>query len=223
MLFGCQDATLYCLNAASGELAWKHEIQDQIRCSPTLVEGRAFLAGCDGQLHIVDVTKGAGLSSIPINSPTGVTPAVQEDRMSTSERKAARCSVSTGRSHAWSGLTSDERASATHSQFSGRHRSAVVDRRSHRSKSRHLPPRPADVLWTFPTKQRVDSSPVIVGQRVFVASADGRFYALDLQSGEELWQYRSGRRLYRLARRGGRRLVIANDEGLVYCFGKAEK
>ena len=77
VLFGSQDATLYCLNAASGELVWKFEIQDQIRCSPTLVEGRAFLAGCDGQLHIVDVDEGTGLSSVPINAPTGVTPAVQ--------------------------------------------------------------------------------------------------------------------------------------------------
>ena len=48
VLVGSQDATLYCLNAKTGSLVWKHMIEDQIRCTPTIVENRAFLAGCDG-------------------------------------------------------------------------------------------------------------------------------------------------------------------------------
>ena len=45
VLIGSQDATLYCLNADSGKLVWKHAIDDQIRCTPTVVENRAFVAG----------------------------------------------------------------------------------------------------------------------------------------------------------------------------------
>ena len=33
-------------------------IGDQIRCSPTVVDGRALVAGCDGKLHIVDLDDG---------------------------------------------------------------------------------------------------------------------------------------------------------------------
>ena len=58
VLFGSQDATLYCLNADKGELVWKYTIEDQIRCSPTVVENRCFVAGCDGKLHIIDLDKG---------------------------------------------------------------------------------------------------------------------------------------------------------------------
>jgi len=32
-------------------------------------------------------------------------------------------------------------------------------------------------VWTFPTKGRIDSSPVVVGDRVFVGSLDGNLYA----------------------------------------------
>ena len=42
-LFGSQDATLYCLNAKTGELQWKHQIGDQIRCSPT-VDSRSLFS-----------------------------------------------------------------------------------------------------------------------------------------------------------------------------------
>ena len=44
-------------------------------------------------------------------------------------------------------------------------------------------------LWTFMTNGRVDSSPVVAGDRVFVASMSGLIYALSLDSGEVLWQY----------------------------------
>ena len=63
-------------NAPSGEEAWKYQIEDQIRCSPTIVEGRAFLAGCDGKLHVIDLEKGEAIGTVPIESPTGCTPAV---------------------------------------------------------------------------------------------------------------------------------------------------
>ncbi len=69
VLFGSQDATLYCLNAETGKLAWKYEIADQIRCCPTIVEDRAFVAGCDGQLHIIDLQAGKEIAAVNIESP----------------------------------------------------------------------------------------------------------------------------------------------------------
>ena len=48
-------------------------------------------------------------------------------------------------------------------------------------------PKNGEVLWDFATKGRVDGSPVIVDNRVFVGSADGRIYGLDLKTGQELW------------------------------------
>ena len=51
VLVGSQDATLYCLKISDGSLVWKHSIADQIRCSPTIVANRCFLAGCDGKLQ----------------------------------------------------------------------------------------------------------------------------------------------------------------------------
>ena len=37
---------------------WNHQIGDQIRCSPTVIQDRCFLAGCDGKLHVIDLANG---------------------------------------------------------------------------------------------------------------------------------------------------------------------
>jgi hypothetical protein len=70
VLFGSQDSKLYCLNAVSGEVVWKFAIQDQIRCMPTVVGDRSFVAGCDSTLHIIDLNEGKEAAGVPIEAPT---------------------------------------------------------------------------------------------------------------------------------------------------------
>ena len=82
-----------------------------------------------------------------------------------------------------------------------------------------LNPANGDELWTFATKQRVDSSPVIVGKRVFIGAADGRLYALDLKTGKELWEYQAAGGFTGSPAVADGKLVIATDRGAVYCFG----
>jgi outer membrane protein assembly factor BamB len=65
----------------------------------------------------------------------------------------------------------------------------------------------------------VDGSPVVVGDRVFIGSVDGRLYALDVSSGREVWRFETGGALLASPSVAGRRLVIGNDEGDLFCFG----
>ena len=43
--------------------------------------------------------------------------------------------------------------------------------------------------WTFRTRGRVDSSPVLAGDRLVFGSEDGRLYVLDAGTGQETWSY----------------------------------
>ncbi|MFM9010139.1 MAG: PQQ-binding-like beta-propeller repeat protein [Planctomycetota bacterium] len=85
VLVGSQDASLACLDAAAGTVLWKHSIADQIRCSPTVARTadgeRIFIAGCDGKLHVIDAADGEETGTVPIDGPTGTTPAVAGDRV----------------------------------------------------------------------------------------------------------------------------------------------
>ena len=75
-------------------------------------------------------------------------------------------------------------------------------------------------VWTFATKQKVDSSPVICGDKVVVGSEDARIYILALADGKELWSYELGGGVVASPAVCGGRIVIGTDEGKVYCFGE---
>ena len=85
-----------------------------------------------------------------------------------------------------------------------------------------IDPRTGDLLWSFATKQRVDSSPVLVGERAFVGSSDGRMYAIDSRTGKKVWEYEAAGGFSSSPAVADGRLVIASDRGTIYCFGKKE-
>jgi outer membrane protein assembly factor BamB len=74
--------------------------------------------------------------------------------------------------------------------------------------------------WTFATKSGIDSSPVIVGERVFIGAGDGRLYGLNLTNGEKVFEYEAGGGGFSASPAVAEgRLVIGNNDGELFCFG----
>jgi outer membrane protein assembly factor BamB len=217
VLFGSQDAHLYCLNAESGKLVWKFAINDQIRCMPTVVGDRSFVAGCDSILHIIDLTKGAEAAGVPIEAPTGVTPAVHGDNVYFGTEGGAMFAVN------WKDAKvtwkAEDQASSNPYRSSPAVQDGFVVVGSRNRRVLALDPRTGEEKWSFATKQRIDSSPVIVGDRIFVGAADGRLYALTLKDGKQLWEYQGTGGFTGSPAVADGKLVIATDRGVVYCFG----
>jgi outer membrane protein assembly factor BamB len=217
VLFGSQDAKLYCLNAESGKLVWKFEIQDQIRCMPTVVGDRSFVAGCDSLLHIVDLTTGTEAASVPIGSPTGVTPAVLGNVVYFSTMGGTLFGIDWKEAKVVWQIEDKTSQQEVRSSPAVQEGILVIGSRDRRVQAHD--PKTGDSVWSFPTRQRVDCSPVIVDQRVFVGAVDGRFYALDLKTGKELWQYQAAGGFMGSPAVADGKLVVTTDRGNVYCFG----
>jgi outer membrane protein assembly factor BamB len=60
----------------------------------------------------------------------------------------------------------------------------------------------------------------VAGQRVYFGSADGRVYALALDSGDLVWKHDTGGGISASPAVAQGRLVIGNENGVLYCFGK---
>jgi outer membrane protein assembly factor BamB len=73
--------------------------------------------------------------------------------------------------------------------------------------------------WTFTTRARVESSPLVAGNRVFVGSNDGVLYELDLASGRKVWEFAAGAPLSASPAAVPGALVIGSQDGVLYCFG----
>jgi outer membrane protein assembly factor BamB len=217
VLVGSQDATLYCLDAKSGKEKWKFQIADQIRCSPTVVENRCFLAGCDGKLHIVDLDKGEAVADVPIDSPTGSTPAARGDMVYFGNEGGVFFGVNWKEAKTIWTFQDDKRSQAFRGSAAVTSDAVIIGGRD--KMVRAFEPMSDKVKWSFQTRARVDASPVVVGDRVFIAVADGRIYALGLTDGKEQWKYEGGGGFAGSPAVADGKLVIANDEGVVFCFG----
>ncbi|MGB6045520.1 MAG: PQQ-binding-like beta-propeller repeat protein [Pirellulales bacterium] len=222
VLIGSQDGTLYRFGGKDGKILWKYTIEASggIQCSPTLAKDRAFVCGCDNKLHVIDVEKGESIATMDVGSPTLATPAILGDNIFFGTEGSQVVGIdSRGPTLLW-------RYEHPKRKMSYRSSAAVTDELvviGGRNKAvEALDVKTGERQWTFPTRGRVDSSPVIAGNRVFVGSADGRLYGLDLKTGEENWSYDAGGGFVASPAIANGRLVIGNQDGILFCFGKKE-
>jgi outer membrane protein assembly factor BamB len=218
VLFGSQDGHLYCLQAESGELVWKYDSSDQIRCSPTIVEDFTFVAGCDGQLHVIDLQQGKQVRSVELDGPTGATPAASGDMLFVGTESGAFFGIDWRAGETRWKYVNPQRAGAYRGSAAVAQGLVFVGSRDRMVHAFDL--QSGEERWSFPAGARVDSSPVVVGQRVFVGAGNGRLYALDSSTGRQQWQFEAGGSITAAPAVAAGRLVIGTDDGVVYCFGE---
>lgn len=76
-------------------------------------------------------------------------------------------------------------------------------------------------LWRYATGGKVDSSPLVVGETVYVGSDDRGLYGLEASSGNLSWTYRTGGKVSGSFFAGGGLLLIGSNDGWLYAFGAA--
>ncbi len=229
VLVGSQDASLSCLAAADGTLLWKHSIADQIRCSPTVADTdagpRVFLAGCDGKLHVLDAADGTERATVAIDGPTGTTPAAVAGKVYFGTEGGfffaidfLKGDVAWRKSSAQPGQSYRSSAAITDTVAIVGTRGRAVEAFALTDGSR---------VWRHPTRGKVDGSPVVVTavpaggpprSVAIFADAAGRIAAVDAASGEGVWEFDAGGGFSAGPAVAAGRLVIASDDGTVWCF-----
>lgn len=219
---GSQDASLACLNLADGSLVWKHAIADQIRCSPTIADGRVFIAGCDGKLHVVDATTGTPVAAVPIDGPTGTTPAAAGGRVFFGTEGGTFFGIDVqGAAVAWK-MAPAVNAQAYRSSAALADGLAIVGSRGKAVETFALDDGTRG--WRRSMRGKVDAAPVILatgdGSRrvALVADMAGRIAALDAATGEPAWEFDAGGGFSAGAAVAAGRVVLASDNGTIWCF-----
>jgi outer membrane protein assembly factor BamB len=222
LLVGSQDASLACLALADGAVTWKHSIADQIRCSPTVVEGHVLIAGCDGKLHVIDAATGTETAAVPIDGPTGTTPAAADGRVYFGTEGGTFFGIDLR-----AGAVAWKMAPAVNGQ-AYRSSAAIADgvvivgTRGKAVETFAL----ADGArgWRRGMRGRVDASPIVLplaeggGLAAVVADAAGRIAVLDAATGEPAWEFDAGGGFSAGAAAAAGRVVLASDDGVVWCF-----
>ncbi|MBI4606746.1 MAG: PQQ-binding-like beta-propeller repeat protein [Planctomycetes bacterium] len=225
VLFGSYDAHLYCVSAKDGKVLWRHRTEGPVHATPALVEGRTFVAGCDEQLRAVSASDGKELAVLAMGAYSAASPAVSGERLVVGTFGAQVLCVDWKASKvAWTYKHPEKEFPFYSSPAVGPLQEKQVVVVGGRDKLVHaIALEDGKPLWTFPTRARVDASPVIVGNRVIAASLDGNVYLLDLETGKEVWKFVAGSAVAASPAVGEGRLVISSEDGVVHCFDVTPK
>lgn len=218
-LVGSQDGYLYCLAISDGKMLWKYQNPDQIRCFPTVIGDRIFVAGCDGALHQLDAVRGTLLRSTPLEAPTGNAPAVLDSLLfvGTEGRKLLAIDWRKGEI-AWKYPSNDEAVSASiRSSVAIRSDLGVV---ATQNKTVHgFLPQSGEIVWQTSVRSRLEASPVLCENRIYLGGMDGRLYILDAFTGKLLHDDTLGGRIAAAVAIADGRLFVGNDNGQLFCLG----
>ncbi|HET9362605.1 MAG TPA: PQQ-binding-like beta-propeller repeat protein, partial [Vicinamibacterales bacterium] len=164
VLIGSYDAHLYGLDAKSGQLKWKFETNGMVHATPAIHDGMAFIAGCDSVLRAIRVADGKEVYQIEAGAYTGASPLITNNRAYFGTFNNEVLAFDLGRRRRlWRYAPKDRQFPFYSSAALGSGRIVLGGR----DKFVHaLDIATGNPIWTFATRARVDSSPVIAGGRV---------------------------------------------------------
>lgn len=216
VLIGSYDENLYCVSTRDGKLVWKVRTNGPVHATPGIANGMAFVAGCDEQFRGIRLSDGKEMFSVSSEAYTGASPAIRGDGAfyGTFNNEILMVSL-TGHRVNWR-YQHPQRKFPFYSSAALTGDRLVVGGRDKLVHSLDLMGRAS---WTFTTRARVESSPAIASGRVFVGSNDGKFYVLNLNTGDKVWEFTAGAPLSASPAIAKGRIVIGSQDGRLYCFG----
>src|ERR1051325_9089309 len=216
LLIGSYDEFLYCLSTKDGSVLWKFKTNGPVHSTPSISNGLAFIAGCDEVFRAIRIADGKQVFNVSSGSYTGASPALRNGAAFYGTFDNEVLSVNLAQKQiAWR-YEHPVKKFPYYSSAAVTATSVVV---GGRDKMVHGLTLAGKAAWTFTTRARVESSPAIAGDRVFVGSNDGRFYVLNLSNGTKLWEFNAGAPLSASPAIANGRIVIGTLDGKLFCFG----
>lgn len=217
VLFGSYDHHLYCLSAKDGSLLWKIETDGYVHATPTIWDENVSVGGCDGLLHVIRIRDGVEIKKIEAGAYVAASAAMLNNQIyvGTFGNKVLNIDLLNNKLR-WQ-YDPPQRDFPFYASAAVTEKIMVV---GGRDKIVHgVDPQTGKALWTFATKSKIDSSPVIAGDRVFFGATSGEVCALNIASGKVVWQFETGSAILASPAIVNGKLVIGTTDGILYCFG----
>ncbi|MYG00283.1 PQQ-binding-like beta-propeller repeat protein, partial [Candidatus Poribacteria bacterium] len=228
VLFGSYDGFLYCLKIKSGDLAWKYETEGYVHATPGVwthtindsdeIANFAIVTGCDSYLRVINVNDGTQSKQVNLGAYVGASPAILHNHIFCGTYGSEILSVDLDTGDITWRYQHPERqfpffasAALTKGQIIIGGRDKLVHA---------LSPDKGEPLWTYTAKSRIESSAVIVDQRIFFGTTRGVFIALDINTGEQVWEFETGSSIVASPSVADGKIYIGTEDGVLYCFGE---
>ncbi len=215
VLIASQDSVLYCLSK-DGKKVWDFHIEGPIYGGVAVADGKTFLAGCDSMMHVLDVKNGKEQGSVDLQGQSGSSAAVYGDHLYVGTMSNQVVSVNLKTLKIDWAFEAPKRKQGFYGSAAVTDDLVVIGSRD--EKVWGIDRKTGKRRWDFLTDHKVDGSPVIVGDRIFVGSFDKHFYVLDTK-GQRVADHELDSAILGSCAVGEGHVVVGTEKGTVYCFG----
>lgn len=214
VVFGSYDSKLHCVDSATGKAVWTFATENYINGTPALLPGGELIfGGCDSMLRIVSAVDGKQLRQIEAEAYVASSVAVAEDGTAYVGHYG-NVVIGMNPKEATISWKYRERQFPYVSSAAVTKDRVVIgggDKRLH-----CIERETGKGLWQFPTRGKVDGSPVVCGDTVVFGSMDGRLYGAALGDGTERWVYDLGSPVAASPAVSDGWIVVGTEDGVVH-------
>jgi outer membrane protein assembly factor BamB len=206
-----QDGRLYAVDAATGAQQWSYNAEGIIFAAPAISGGVAYIGTDAGVLHAISLERGNFLWKAGIGGNLVASPAVSNGLVVVSARGEAviALDIRDGKERWRYGISG--RSSVAISQ-------GIVLAGSDDGGVHAIRLEDGQPVWLFPTGSEVLSSPVVVGNTVFIASGLN-LYAIDLQTGAGIWRFSTTDVIEASPAIANEQIYLGSRDGFLYAIG----
>lgn len=220
LIFGSYDSSLYCLKETDGKEVWKFQTADRVNGSPAVTDKHTFVTGCDQHMRVINIETGEQFADMPLERFLIASPAVSGDMLYVGTHEGEVIALNWRKQEIVWRYSDPSRDQPYHSSAALTDKFVLI---GGQDKLLHcIDRKTGTAAWTFATRGQVNSSPVVVGDRVFVGSKDGFLYEVKLADGKLIEKYQVGRGISASPAVGEGCLVLGaeGNDGALVCFGE---
>jgi len=240
---GSYDGHMYCLDARNGSLTWKTPVDDAVTSSPVITGNTVYVGSqkwstgsplCN--ISALNVSTGAIKWRKTIGEYMYSSPAVVGTRIYSVAAGKYTHGAYTSRVYALDAATGGEIWNVTLGHYSMS--SPVIDAgRLYVGSGRYVYPGYTGTLvclntadgreiWNFTIRLAVGggiaSSPALAYGIVYFGSLDSKVYAVDSETGDEVWNYSTGGQVASSPAVADEKVFIGSSDGTVYSIGATD-
>lgn len=222
VIFGSNDNSLYCLNVKTGKKVWDFQTEGYVNCAPAIAGNLTFVTGCDEHLRVIDINTGKQTAVMPLQTYLIASPALVGDMLYVGTQSSEVLSINWKTMLKGWTYKDDTRNFPYHSSAAVTEKFVIL---GGQDKQLHcIDRKTGENIWKARVRSEVNSSPVIVDERIFVGCNDGFLYEFAIADGKQLNKFQVGRPVTASPAVGNGCLVIGSDSanGKLICYGKKE-
>ena len=177
---GCSDGNVYALDAATGDRVWSFETEDKIWATPAIDEDTIYVTSFDKKLYALNAESGNKKWDFEIGATSVTTPLIYENTVyiGSFDRHLYAVDVSTGRLKWRSEVESGKWFWAKAVAHDNVIYAPNLDGRVYILNAGNG----SEVANAADLGSPISSDPVVVGDKVVIATEEGKVYALDTAS-----------------------------------------